>query len=53
VRSLIDALERWMRREQPATAGGVWIFSLTLYSGIDTSRELPLLELRRLVSPLG
>jgi hypothetical protein len=53
VQNIIDALDLWAHREQPVTAGGLWILGITLYSGIDASRELPLLELQSVISPLA
>jgi len=53
VQSIIDAAEAWAANFQPVTAGGLWGLSISLNSSADPELDRPLLELRRLVSPLG
>lgn len=52
VQSIIDAVEHWADQVQPVTAGGLWGFGISLYSSTDPSLDRPLLELKRVVSPL-
>ncbi len=44
-----NALTAWQTANQPATRGGEWVFSITLYSQIDSGLSRPLLVLNRLV----
>jgi hypothetical protein len=47
--AIANALTAWDTAIQPATQGGEWIVSLTLYSQIDSGARQPLLVLDRLV----
>jgi hypothetical protein len=52
VASIIAAVEDWAGQVQPVTAGGLWGFDISLYSSTDPALDRPLLELKRVVSPL-
>jgi hypothetical protein len=52
VANIIEAVEEWSDAVQPVTTGGLWGFGISLYSSTDPALDRPLLELKRLVSPL-
>jgi len=52
VADIIDAVNHWEKTVQPVTVGGLWGFGISFYSSTDPSLDRPLLELRRVVSPL-
>jgi hypothetical protein len=45
VTEVVDAVVAWRGVHRPATAGGEWIFELSLYSSLDGSLHRPLLQL--------
>ncbi|MGJ4953559.1 hypothetical protein [Bradyrhizobium sp. HKCCYLS20291] len=47
--TIANMLAEWARAKKPATRGGEWIFSLTVYSQIEKSCRRPLLSIDRLV----
>lgn len=53
VRSIIDTVEEWRQQVLPATVGGLWGFSISLYSSNDPALNRPLVELQRIVSPIS
>ena len=52
VTSIIGAVEDWAKTVLPVTDGGLWGFGISFYSSTDPALDRPLLELRRVVSPL-
>jgi hypothetical protein len=52
VTGLIDAVEDWEKTVLPVTKGGLWGFGISFYSSTDPALDRPLLELKRVVSPL-
>jgi hypothetical protein len=46
------SLQAWFDEASPATIGGRWSFWIDLYSTVDPSLRRPVLQLKRLVSPL-
>lgn len=52
VTSIIGAVEDWEGKVLPVTAGGLWGFGISFYSSTDPALDRPLLELKRVVSPL-
>ena len=52
--NLAEELKGWLDDQQPATTGGVWIFDLSVYTGIleQTGQAPLLLELTNLRLPL-
>jgi hypothetical protein len=52
VGDIASALSAWAQREVPTVTGGRWMFWITLYSTVDSGLERPVLQLKRLVSPL-
>jgi hypothetical protein len=51
--AIANAVAAWQADNQPATQGGEWVLSLTLFSQIDPSAQRPLLALERLVYRLA
>jgi hypothetical protein len=52
VTSIIGAVEDWAKTVLPVTVGGLWGFGISFYSSTDPALDRPLLELKRVVSPL-
>ena len=52
VTSIIGAVEDWEGKVLPVTDGGLWGFGISFYSSTDPALDRPLLELKRVVSPL-
>jgi hypothetical protein len=52
VTSIIGAVEDWEGKVLPVTRGGLWGFGISFYSSTDPALDRPLLELKRVVSPL-
>jgi hypothetical protein len=52
VTSVIGAVEYWAKTVLPVTAGGLWGFGISFYSSTGPALDRPLLELKRVVSPL-
>ena len=52
VTSIIGAVEDWEGKVLPVTVGGLWGFGISFYSSTDPALDRPLLELKRVVSPL-
>jgi hypothetical protein len=52
VTSVIGAVEDWAKTVLPVTVGGLWGFGISFYSSTDPALDRPLLELKRVVSPL-
>jgi hypothetical protein len=52
VADIIGAVEDWEGKVLPVTTGGLWGFGISFYSSTDPSLDRPLLELKRVVSPL-
>lgn len=46
-------VDQWRRDNDPATDGGAWAFWVSLYSSLDPSLQRPVLQLKRLSSPLA
>jgi len=51
--TIAAAVEEWRKDNLPAEEGGEWVFSVSLYSGIDPTATRPLLVLERLVYPIS
>jgi hypothetical protein len=45
-------VEYWEKTVLPVTVGGLWGFGISFYSSTDPALDRPLLELKRVVSPL-
>jgi hypothetical protein len=52
VAEIIGAVEDWAKKVIPVTDGGLWGFGISFYSSTDPALDRPLLELKRVVSPL-
>ena len=53
VTSIIDAVEEWAKKTVlPVKKGRLWGFGISFYSSTDPALDRPLLELKRVVSPL-
>ncbi|HWX43807.1 MAG TPA: hypothetical protein VNY52_00625 [Solirubrobacteraceae bacterium] len=48
VQQIIDTVTTWRTANAPATVGGEWVFSLSMFSSVDSSSDRPLLKLGRL-----
>jgi hypothetical protein len=46
------ALQEWFNTAQPVVDGGRWAFWIDMYSTVDPALRRPVLQLKRLISPL-
>lgn len=52
IAAITEKLTFWLRDVDPAREGGAWAFWVSLYSSLDPSLQRPVLQLKRLSSPL-
>jgi hypothetical protein len=50
---LTDAVDTWQTGTNPTATGGRWVFWIDMHSMIDTTLMRPVLQLKRLESPLA
>jgi len=50
--AITERLTEWLRDVDPAREGGAWAFWVSLYSSLDPTLQRPVLQLKRLSSPL-
>ena len=51
--NLTAAIEQWFTTNTPATLNGNFIFTIALFSKIDPTNQLPVLQLNNLTLSLG
>lgn len=53
VAEVTGLLQRWRGDNEPAAAGGLWAFWVSLWSSLDPGLDRPVLQLKRVVSMLA
>lgn len=53
ITTLTDRMAQWRVANDPASEGGTWALSVDLYSSLDPAPQRPILQLKRLSSPLA